>query len=415
MSRIQLGQQKRISLPIKDLIEVQINSYNWFFREGIKELLEEINPVEDFTGKVLQLEFLDVSMDQPRYGEDVTRDKNLTYEAPLRCQVRLTNKITGRTKEATVFLGDFPLMTDRGTFMVNGIERVVVSQIVRSYGVLFVSEEVAGRKYFGAKIIPSRGAWLELETSLRDIISVKVDRKRKILVTTFLRALGMTTEQIIQAFSGVNDNEDHNYIKATLARDNAKTYEEALVEVYKRIRPGDLATPETAKTFIEAMFFNRKRYDLGKVGRYKMNQRLGMNASFDVKNRVLRLEDVIDTIKEIIRLNNDPMAEQDDIDHLKNRRVRAVGELIQGKVRVGMLRMERIIKDRMSVLDSDTVTPSQLINARPIMAVSIKDVSRLLDRVVFRANWLVLKFVMFTHLITVGFVQLKRRKVRILV
>ncbi len=369
MSRIQLGQQKRISLPIKDLIEVQINSYNWFFREGIKELLEEINPVEDFTGKVLQLEFLDVSMDQPRYGEDVTRDKNLTYEAPLRCQVRLTNKITGRTKEATVFLGDFPLMTDRGTFMVNGIERVVVSQIVRSYGVLFVSEEVAGRKYFGAKIIPSRGAWLELETSLRDIISVKVDRKRKILVTTFLRALGMTTEQIIQAFSGVNDNEDHNYIKATLARDNAKTYEEALVEVYKRIRPGDLATPETAKTFIEAMFFNRKRYDLGKVGRYKMNQRLGMNASFDVKNRVLRLEDVIDTIKEIIRLNNDPMAEQDDIDHLKNRRVRAVGELIQGKVRVGMLRMERIIKDRMSVLDSDTVTPSQLINARPIMAV----------------------------------------------
>ncbi|MCL5407664.1 MAG: DNA-directed RNA polymerase subunit beta [Patescibacteria group bacterium] len=369
MSRIQLGQQKRISLPVRDLIEVQINSYNWFFREGIKELLEEISPVEDFTGKLLQLEFLDVSMDQPRYGEEATRDKNLTFEAPLRCQVRLTNKITGRTKEATVFLGDFPLMTDRGTFIVNGIERVVVSQIVRSYGVLFVSEEVAGRKFFGAKIIPSRGAWLEFETSLRDVISVKVDRKRKILVTTFLRALGMTTEQIIHAFEGVSDDKDHNYIKATLARDNAKTYEEALVEVYKRIRPGDLATPETAKTFIEAMFFNRKRYDLGKVGRYKMNQRLGMNASFDVKNRVLRLEDVIDTIKEIIRLNNDPMAEQDDIDHLKNRRVRAVGELIQGKVRVGMLRMERIIKDRMSVLDSDTVTPSQLINARPVMAV----------------------------------------------
>ncbi|MFA6493036.1 MAG: DNA-directed RNA polymerase subunit beta [Patescibacteria group bacterium] len=369
MSRIQLGQQKRISLPVRDLIEVQINSYNWFFREGIKELLEEINPVDDFTGKVLQLEFLDVSVDQPRFDEETTRDKNLTFQAPLRCQVRLTNRITGKVKDATVFLGDFPLMTDRGTFIVNGIERVVVSQIVRSYGVLFVSEEMAGRKFFGAKIIPSRGAWLELETSLRDVISVKVDRKRKILVTTFLRALGMTTEQIVKAFDGVNDNGDHDYIKATLARDSAKTYEEALVEVYKRIRPGDLATPETAKTFIEAMFFNHKRYDLGKVGRYKINQRMGMQASDEIKNRILRLDDVIETIKEIIRLNNDPMAEQDDIDHLKNRRVRAVGELIQGKVRVGMLRMERIIKDRMSVLDPDTVTPNQLINARPIMAV----------------------------------------------
>jgi len=369
VSRIQLGQQKRISLPVRDLIEVQINSYNWFFREGIKELLEEINPVDDFTGKVLQLEFLDVSVDQPRFDEETTRDKNLTFQAPLRCQVRLTNRITGKVKDATVFLGDFPLMTDRGTFIVNGIERVVVSQIVRSYGVLFVSEEMAGRKFFGAKIIPSRGAWLELETSLRDVISVKVDRKRKILVTTFLRALGMTTEQIVKAFDGVNDNGDHDYIKATLARDSAKTYEEALVEVYKRIRPGDLATPETAKTFIEAMFFNHKRYDLGKVGRYKINQRMGMQASDEIKNRILRLDDVIETIKEIIRLNNDPMAEQDDIDHLKNRRVRAVGELIQGKVRVGMLRMERIIKDRMSVLDPDTVTPNQLINARPIMAV----------------------------------------------
>lgn len=364
-----MGQQKRISIGVKNLIDVQLNSYNWFFREGIKELLEEINPVDDFTGKVLNLEFLDVSLDQPRFNEETTRDKNLTFEAPLRCQVRLKNKLTGRTKDATVFLGDFPLMTDRGTFIVNGIERVVVSQIVRSYGVLFVAEEVAGRKLFGAKIIPSRGAWLEFETSARDIISVKVDRKRKILITTFLRALGLNTDQIIQAFNSVNDNGDHDYIKATLARDSAKTYEEALVEVYKRIRPGDLATAETAKTFIEAMFFNHKRYDLGKVGRYKVNQRLGMKDSYEMKNRILRLDDVVEAIREIIRLNNDPMSEPDDIDHLKNRRVRAVGELIQGKVRVGMLRMERIIKDRMSVLDPDTVTPNQLINARPIVAV----------------------------------------------
>jgi len=369
VSRVQLGKSKSLSLPVRNLIEVQLNSYNWFFREGVKELLEEINPVDDFTGKVLELEFLDVSLDQPRYNEEVTRDKNLTYQAPLRCQVRLHHKITGKKKDATVFLGDFPLMTDRGTFVVNGIERVVVSQIIRSYGVLFVTEEVAGRRLFGAKIIPSRGAWLEFETSPRDIIAVKVDRKRKILITTFLRALGLSTEQISQAFSDVNDNEDHNYIKATLARDSAKTYEEALVEVYKRIRPGDLATPETAKTFIEAMFFNHKRYDLGRVGRYKINQRLELKASEELKNRVLRIDDVVETIKEIIRLNNDPLAEPDDIDHLKNRRVRAVGELIQGKVRVGMLRMERIIKDRMSVLDPDTVTPNQLINTRPIVAV----------------------------------------------
>ena len=369
MSRVQFGQQKKFSIPLQDLIEVQTNSFEWFFKEGIKELLDEINPIDDFTGKFLKLEFLGVSLDQPRYDEETTHDKNLTYQAPLRCQVRLNNKITKKIKESTVFLGDFPLMTDRGTFIINGIERVVVSQIVRSYGVLFVKDEMSGRNLFGAKIIPSRGAWLEFETSMRNIISVKVDRKRKILITTFLRALGLSNEQITQAFLGVNDDPNHDYIKSTLARDNTKTYEEALVEVYKRIRPGDLATPETAKSFIEAMFFNPKRYDLGKVGRYKVNQRLDLKASNSLKDRVLRVEDVVEAIKEIIRLNNDPMAEADDIDHLKNRRVRAVGELIQGKVRVGLLRMERIAKDRMSVLDPETVTPNQLINARPIVAV----------------------------------------------
>jgi len=369
VSRIQFGKKQRVSIPLKDLIEVQTKSYEWFFKEGIQELLDEINPIEDFTGKVLKLEFLNASLDQSRYNEETTRDKNLTFQSPLRCQVRLTNKITGKVKESTVFLGDFPLMTDRGTFIINGIERVVVSQIVRSYGMLFVKEEIAGRKLFGAKIIPSRGAWLEFETSLRDVISVKVDRKRKILISTFLRALGLSTEQIIQAFSGVNDDENHNYIKTTLARDNTKTYKEALVEVYKRIRPGDLATPETAKSFIEAMFFNPKRYDLGKVGRYKINQRLGLNVPNTLEERILKIDDLVEAIKEIIRLNNDPMALADDIDHLKNRRVRAVGELIQGKVRVGLLRMERIAKDRMSVLDPDSVTPNQLVNARPIVAV----------------------------------------------
>lgn len=369
VQRTQFKPKKTISIPLPDLIEVQTKSYNWFFREGFQDLLDEISPVEDFTGKVLKLDLLGVSLDQPRYDEDTTREKNLTFQAPLKCQVKLTNLITGKSKESSVFLGDFPLMTDRGTFMINGIERVVVSQIVRSFGVLFVKEEIAGRKLFGAKIIPSRGAWLEFETSPRDVISVKVDRKRKILVSTFLRALGLSTDEFEKVFSDVNDDKDHDYIKATLARDSAKTYEEALVEVYKRIRPGDLATADTAKTFLEAMFFNPKRYDLGKVGRYKINRRMGLNVSDELKNRVLRIEDVVETIKEIIRLNNNPMAEADDIDHLKNRRVRAVGELVQGKVRVGLLRMERIIKDRMSVLDPDAVTANQLINARPIAAV----------------------------------------------
>ena len=369
VSRVQFGPKSKITVKLPDLIEVQTRSYEWFFKEGIKELLDEINPVDDFTGKILQLEFLDTSLDQPRFDEDTTRSKNLTYQAPLKCQVKLINNITGKTKESSIFLGDFPLMTDRGTFIINGIERVVVSQIVRSFGVLFVAEEIAGRRLYGAKIIPSRGAWLEFETSPRDIISVKVDRKRKILISTFLRALGLTSDQVFKAFEGISDDENHNYIKATLARDSAKTYEEALVEVYKRIRPGDLATAETAKTFLEAMFFNPKRYDLGKVGRYKMNRRLNLDVKNDMAGRILRVEDVVEVIKEIIRLNNDPMSEPDDIDNLKNRRVRAVGELVQGKVRVGLLRMERIIKDRMSVLDPDSVTANQLVNARPIAAV----------------------------------------------
>lgn len=369
MSRRQFGSAKKVSIALPDLIEVQTSSYQWFFREGIQELLDEINPVEDFTGKILKLEFLGTNLDQPRFNEETTREKNLTFQAPLRCHVRLINKITGKSKESTVFLGDFPLMTDRGTFIINGVERVVVSQIVRSFGVLFIADEVSGQRLFGAKIIPARGAWLEFETSSRNVISVKVDRKRKILITTFLRALGLSIDQIIQAFEGVNDNTERDYIKATLARDSVKTDNEALVEVYKRIRPGDLATPETAKTFLEAMFFNPKRYDLGRVGRYKLNRRLNIEASFDLKNRILRVDDVVEVIREIIRLNNDPLAAQDDVDNLKNRRVRAVGELVQGKVRVGLLRMERIIKDRMSVLEHENVTANQLVNGRPIAAV----------------------------------------------
>ncbi len=358
----------RVELP--NLIEIQKSSYRWLFEEGIRELLDEISPVDDFTGEALTLEFNKYDLGEPKVDEITARARNLTYKAPLMCDVVLENKFTKKTKASRVFLGDFPVMTDRGTFIINGVERVVVSQIVRSYGVIFVAEEVAGKKLFGAKLIPSRGAWLEFETSNRGIISVKVDRKRKIPVTTFLKALGMkSNEEILRKFSDVDDNPEMKFIEQTLAKDLAKDQDTALVEVYKRIRPGDLATAEAAKVFIDALFFNPKRYDLGKVGRYKVNRRLDINVKEDVAGRILRLDDVVEIIREIIRLNNDPMAEADDIDHLKNRRVRAVGELVQSRLRVGFLRMERIIKDRMSVVETDSATPAQLVNSRPIVAV----------------------------------------------
>jgi DNA-directed RNA polymerase subunit beta len=357
-----------VELP--DLIAVQKDSYHWLFAEGIKELIEEINPVDDFTGKNFSLELGDYQLDEAKVDEKTARNKNLTYKASLRIKVKLYNKVTGKVKESEVFLGDFPLMTHHGTFIINGIERVVITQIVRSYGVLVTKEDSPGHNLFGAKIIPSRGAWLEFETSTRDILSVKIDRKRKIPVTTFLRALfGLSDEEILARFADVDTNLEHKYIKSTLERDPAKTIEEALVEVYKRIRPGDLATAESAQSFLEAMFFNAKRYNLGKVGRYKINRRLDLDIPNTVENRILLLDDVVAVIKEIIRNNNTPGAQADDVDHLKNRRVRGVGELVATRLRVGLLRMERIIKDRMSVLEPDSITPAQLINNRPVQAV----------------------------------------------
>lgn len=289
----------------------------------------------------------------------------------MRCKIKLINKLTNKVKTGEVFLGDFPLMTERGTFIINGVERVVVSQILRSFGVLFNGEELSGRKLFGAKIIPTRGAWLEFETNSRDIISVKVDRKRRIPVTTFFRAIGgLDEKKILALFKDVDTDPDHHYIESTLARDPSKTPEEALIEVYKRIRPGDLVTADTAAQYMSSVFGNLKRYDLGRVGRYKINQRLGLNLPNTPENRVLRLEDVIEAVKEIIRLNNNPEAESDDVDHLKNRRVRAVGELVQIRLRVGLMRMERIIRDRMSqIAEPDEVNPVALVNSKPVAAI----------------------------------------------
>ncbi len=358
--------------PLPDLIEIQKRSYDWFFRDGLKELFEEISPVRDFIGRDLELYFLDYYLDEPKFDEVTAKAKNITFEAALRVQIRLVNKKTGEIKEQEIYLGDFPLMTDRGTFIVNGIERVVVSQLIRSAGVFFTAEMTRGHRYYGAKIIPNRGAWLELETDTNGVISVKIDRKRKVPITTFLRAFGYSDDQtLFDLFKDVDTNPDMKYIEATVAKDAAHDESEGLKEVYKRIRPGDLATIDNARDLIYKMFFSFDRYDFGRVGRYKLNTRFNFNFPNDKEHRVLQKNDVVEIIKEIIRLNNS-QKDPDDIDHLGNRRVRAIGELVQNKFRVGLARMERIIKDRMSTLDINTLTPNQLINARPVIG-SIKE------------------------------------------
>jgi DNA-directed RNA polymerase subunit beta len=361
---------QKANINIPDLIKIQKDSYERLFDEGIKELLQEINPIEDFTGTRYRLEFGKYELEEPKIDEEIARDRNLTFKAPLKCRVVLTDKKTGKVKGADVYLGDFPLMTPRGTFIINGIERVVVTQIVRSYGVIFTAATYGTRQLFGAKLIPTRGAWLEFETSNRDIISVKIDRRRKIPVTTFLKALGdYTNEDLKQLFADVDNNSEHKYILSTLKRDTTKNQQEALIETYKRVRPGDLATVESAQAFFESMFFDPKRYSLGKVGRYILNRRLKIDKPNIPAHHLLAVDDLVKIIREIIRLNNDETALPDDIDHLKNRRLRTVGELIQSRLRLGLLRMERICRDRMSFLDPSTITAGQLINNRPIMAI----------------------------------------------
>ena len=354
-------------VEIPNLLSSQIDSYNWFCGEGLSELFAEVSPIEDYAGN-LELQFLDHYLDAPKHTEETAKDRNATYEAPIRCAVRLVNKKTGEVKEQEVYLGEFPIMTGRGTFIVNGVERVVVSQLIRSAGVFFIGNYLKGRNWYGAKIIPNRGAWLEVETAADGAIYARIDRKRKVAVTALLRAMGLPSDsEITQKFTDIDADKDLSYIKATLAKDPSKNQAEGLKEVYKRLRPGDLATTDNAKQMIHEMFFRFDRYDLGKVGRHRMNQRLSLSVPEDAEHRTLSLDDLISVIREVIRLNvtQEPA---DDIDHLGNRRVRSIGELVQNKFRVGLVRMERIAKDRMSTLDITKVTPSQLVNARPIIA-----------------------------------------------
>lgn len=355
------------AIPPLDLIEIQKKSFAWFFEHGLRELFDEISPIKDHYGKDLELYFENFYLDEPKFDEVLSAQKNITYEAPLRVKIRLLNKRTKQTVQQEVYLGDFPLMTEQGTFIINGIERVVISQLIRSSGVYFTADMVRGRKYYGAKIIPSRGAWLELETDTNNVIWVKIDRKRRVAITSLLRAFGYGSDQEIrELFKEVDVDPDIQYIENTLTKDTAKTEEEGLIEVYKRMRPGDLATPDNAKSLIYATFFNFDRYDFAVVGRYKLNERFNFQFPMTREGRVLQREDLIAIIREIIHLNI-TQTEADDIDHLGNRRVRSVGELIQSRFRVGLARMERIICDRMTTLDPTTLTPNKLINVRPII------------------------------------------------
>lgn len=378
--------RKHLMVSLPNLIESQIDSYQWLLGPGLKELFDEINPIGDFTAKDLELSFVDYYLDEPKYDEQTAKNKNISYEAPLRAKARLTIKKTGEIKEQEIYLGDFPVMTDRGTFIINGVERVVVSQLIRSSGVFFTMEYQKGRKLFGAKLIPNRGAWLEIDTGLDGVLSARIDRKRKVPITSILRAFGMVKdEEILAAFADIDTGETR-FIETTLSKDIAKSQGEGYKEIYKRIRPGDMATEENARQLVDSMFFNFEKYDFGSVGRYRLNQRLGVEREDKEENRVLRLDDLILIIKEVIRLNNTPGALADDIDHLGNRRVRGVGELVQNKLRIGMTRMARNIKDRMSTCDVVTVVPGQLINSRPVAAAikeffSSSQLSQFMDQV----------------------------------
>ena len=357
-------QDEVIELP--NLVDHQNKSFQWLVDEGLGELLAEISPIDDYTNTKLTLRFKDYHFDDPKISETDARENNVSYEAPLKATVELTNKVTGEVKEHEIYLGDYPWMTKRGTFIINGAERVVVSQLIRSAGVFFSAEQHGAHSLYSAKVIPGRGAWLEFETAASGALYVKIDRKRKIPITTLLRALGMTDAQMREAFKHV-DQAKVSYLEQTLEKDPARGHSEALIEVYRRLRPGDLATVDNARALIENMFYNFKRFDFSRVGRYKINKRLNLDVPNTVENRIMRLEDLVAIIAELIRLNitQEP---GDDIDSLANRRIKMVGELVQRQFRIGLLRMVRNTQDRMSMSEIETVQPGQLINARPVVA-----------------------------------------------
>ncbi len=428
---VKCGRRERLSFSrieevweLPNLIEIQKRSYNWFLEKGIHEMFEDISPIQDFTGGLV-LEFVDYSLGDPKYSVEECKERDVTYSVPLRVKVRLINKETGEVKEQEVFMGDFPLMTENGTFIINGAERVIVSQLVRSPGVYYKNEwDTSGKELFSATIIPNRGAWLEFEMNSQNVVFVRVDRTRKLPVTVLLRSLGYGTDEDILRVLG-----EDTRIKATLEKDHTDSHESGVLEIYKRLRPGEPLNVENAKSLFESLFFDPKRYDFAKVGRYKVNVKLdfyralGYKAAerivkedtgeillnedeiikkehFDILNEAginrlvvknkndedsvvltngyidenvknLTKEDIVTSVNYLLNLL-DGIGSIDDIDHLGNRRLRCVGELLQNQFRIGLSRMERVIRERMTIQDVDTITPSALINIRPVIA-SIKE------------------------------------------
>ena len=386
----------REPLEVPNLLALQVESVDWLLgndawrsriaaagstnrgeiptTSGLEEIFEEISPIEDFQG-TMSLSFRDHRFEPPKYSIDECKERDMTYSQPLFLTAEFTNNVTGEIKSQTVFMGDFPVMTARGTFVINGTERVVVSQLVRSPGVYFERqiEKASDKDVFTAKIIPSRGAWIEFEVDKKDLVGVRIDRKRKQSVTVFLKALGWTTEQILEEFG------EFESIRATLEKDNVNTQDEALLDIYRKLRPGEPPTKEAAQNLIENLYFNTKRYDLAKVGRFKVNKKLGLN--LELSSSILTISDIVATLRYLVALHRGDLlmeygrevrVEKDDIDHFGNRRLRTVGELIQNQVRIGLSRMERVVRERMTTQDVEAITPQTLINIRPVVA-SIKE------------------------------------------
>ncbi len=361
------GRYKKPLTAFPNLIEAQVSSFKWLIENGIGEVFKEFSPIIDYSGKKFQLEFTSFSLGESKSDENDSKVNKLSYQGQLKARVKLTNKILGTVKEQEIFMSEFPLMTPHGTFIINGVERVIVPQLARSFGVFFTEIESKGKKFFGAKIIPARGVWIEIEADADGAIYIRIDKKRKFPATTLLRAMGYhTDEMILKAFS---DNEIfEETIKVCLAKDPAKSLNDSYIEIHKRLRDGDMATADNAKEFIDSLF-TAERYDLSPVGRYRFNNRFdkGMDEK-ELARRTISKEDLMLVIRHIIELNNDPLAKSDDIDHLGQRRVRFVGEMLQQKIRTGMMQIKRNIQDRMSIIDVDTALPIHIINQRPLQA-----------------------------------------------
>ena len=350
-----------------NLVISQVESFKWLVEKGLKEVFDEFSSIKDFSERKFQLDFVSFELAEPKMDEYTAKLRKLSYEAPLKVKVRLKNHIMGTEKEQEIFMADLPLMTDHGTFIITGIERVVVPQLARSTGVSFTSQEIKGKKTFGAKIIPGRGAWIEIETDLDGAIYVRIDRKRKFPITTLLRAFGTATNDKIHALFKDLPEAKH-YIDKTLAKDHTTTIDEAAIEIHRRLRDGDLAAAENAREFVQSIF-DKERYDLSRVGRFRFNNRFhGKESGKEIDRRTLSLSDIVTILSHVVELNTTPGATADDIDHLASRRVRFVGELFQQKIRVGMAQIKRNIQNRMSTIDTDVTLPVNFISPKPLQA-----------------------------------------------